>query len=79
MINSVSFEDLYTIYNVSKQRFTLGGNNVTCDLHVHFKKVTPANLRVYIAWFSDRTLELYTDGRPLSIRKQVDSYISSSD
>ena len=76
MLNPINFKDLYTVYcfDVSKQEMTLGSNNVTCDLHVHFKEATPANLRVYIAWFNDRTLELFTDGSPINIRKEVDNY-----
>ena len=79
MLTPANFKDLFTIYcfDVSKQDFTLGGNNVTCNLHVRFKTVTKANLRVYIAWVSDRTLELFTDGKPLIIRKQIDSYRDS--
>ena len=53
---------------------TLGSNNVTCDLHVHFKAATPAHLRVYIAWFNDRTLEMFTDGKPINVRNKVDNY-----
>ena len=53
---------------------TLGSNNITCDLHVKFRDATPANLRVYIAWFNDRTLEMFTDGSPLRIRSQIDNY-----
>jgi len=81
MLDPATFRDLYTIYcfDVSKQEFTLGGNNITCDLHVQFKAQTVANLRVYIAWFSDRTLELFTDGKPLVIRKQIDNYTKPSD
>ena len=79
MLTPANFKDLFTIYcfDVSKQDFTLGGNNVTCNLHVRFKTATQANLRVYIAWVSDRTLELFTDGKPLIIRKQIDSYRDS--
>ena len=36
-------------------------NSVTCDLHIHFKTAAAANLAVYIAWFNDRTLEMFTD------------------
>lgn len=81
MLDPGNFKSLYTIYcfDVSKQEFTLSGNNVTCELHLRFKSQTAANLRVYIAWFSDRTLELFTDGKPLIIRKQTDSYTESSD
>ena len=76
MITPANFKSLYSIYcfDVSKQELTLGSNNVTCDLHVHFKEATEAHLRVYIAWFSDRTLEMFTDGAPINIRKQVDNY-----
>ena len=76
MITPVHFKDLYTIYcfDVSKQDLTLGSNNVTCDLHIHFKAATAANLRVYIAWFNDRTLEMFDDGSPLNIRRDIDSY-----
>ena len=76
MITPANFKTLYPIYafDVSKQEMTLGSNNVTCDLHVHFQNATANNLRVYIAWFSDRTLELFTDGSPINIRKQVDNY-----
>ena len=76
MLTPASFKDLFTIYcfDVSKQEMTLGSNNITCDLHVKFRDATPANLRVYIAWFNDRTLEMFTDGSPLRIRSQIDNY-----
>ena len=76
MLTPVNFKDLFTIYcfDVSKQEMTLGSNNVTCDLHVHFKAPTAVNLRVYIGWFNDRTLEMFTDGSPINIRTQVDNY-----
>ena len=76
MLNPANFKSLYTVYcfDVSKQEMTLGSNNVTCNLHVHFKTATPEHLRVYIAWFSDRTLEMFTDGSPINIRKEVDNF-----
>ena len=76
MLTPANFKDLFTIYcfDVSKQDMTLGSNSVTCDLHIHFKEQTPANLRVYIAWFNDRTLEMFADGKPINIRKDIDSY-----
>ena len=76
MLTPVNFKDLFTIYcfDVSKQDMTLGSNSITCDLHIHFKAATQANLRVYIAWFNDRTLELFSDGKPIVIRKDIDSY-----
>ena len=76
MITPANFKDLYAIYcfDVSKQDMTLGSNNITCDLHIHFKVATGANLRVYIAWFNDRTLEMFSDGKPINIRKDIESY-----
>ena len=76
MLNPANFKDLFTIYcfDVSKQEMTLGSNNATCELHVHFKAGSAANLRVYIAWFSDRTLEMFTDGSPINIKKEVATY-----
>ena len=71
---------LYTMYcfDVSKHEMTVGSNTVTCDLHIHFKKPTQDKLRVYIAWFNDRTLELHTDGKPLAIRREIENYVSMS-
>ena len=78
MLSPANFKDLYTIYcfDVSKQEMTLGSNNVTCELHVHFKTQSAEHLRVYIAWFNDRTLELFTDGSPINIRKEVANFES---
>ena len=78
MLTPTNFKDLYTIFcfDVSKHEMTLGSNTVTCDLHVRFKTPTVANLRAYIAWFNDRTLELYTDGKPLSIRREIANYVN---
>ena len=76
MLTPANFKDLYSIYcfDVSKQDMTLGSNNVTCDLHIYFKVATGDNLRVYIKWFNDRTLEMFSDGKPINIHKDVDSY-----
>ena len=79
MITPANFKDLYTIYcfDVSKQDMTLGSNNITCDLHIHFKVATGADLLFYITWFNDRTLEIFSDGTPINIRKDIDSYIET--
>ena len=76
MLNLVNFKHLFTFYcfDVSKQEMTLGSNNVTCDLHVHFSVATPAHLRVYIGWYNDRTLEMFTDGSPINIKNRTDNY-----
>ena len=77
MLTPANFKDLYTIYcfDVSKHEMTVGSNTVTCDLHVYFKTATKENLRVYIAWFNDRTLEMYTDGKPLTVRREIENYM----
>ena len=76
MLHPVNFRTLYTIYcfDVSKLDMELGSNNVTCELVVRFAANTPANLRVYIAWVNDRTIEFMTDGSPLNIRREVSNY-----
>ena len=77
MLTPANFRSLYTIYcfDVSKHEMTVGSNTITCDLHVHFKEATKDNLRVYIAWYNDRTLELNTDGKPLTIRREAENYV----
>ena len=76
MLSPANFNSLYTIYcfDVSKQELTLGSNSITCDLHIKFRGAAPANLRVYIAWISDRTLEMFSDGSPIIIRKEIENY-----
>ena len=76
MLSPANFKNLYTIYcfDVTKGDYALGGNSIVSSLHVHFKTVTKANLLVYVAWYSDRTIELFTDGKPLHIKTQSDSY-----
>lgn len=77
MLTPMNFKDLFTIFcfDVTKNEMSLGSNTVMCDLHVRFKTPTPENLRVYIAWYNDRTLELHTDGKPLTIKRESDNYV----
>ena len=77
MLSPANFKSLYTIYcfDVSKHEMIVGSNTVTCNLHVHFKTATKDKLRVYIAWFNDRTLELHTDGKPITIRREIENYV----
>ena len=76
MLTPANFNTLYSLYcfDVSKQELTLGSNNVTCDLHVKFRAGAPEHLRVYIVWFNDRTMEMFTDGSPIIIRREIESY-----
>ena len=80
MLNPPNFVDLFPVYvlDVSKQNFTVGAKSVSTKLNVRFKTATPENMIVHIAWYSDRTLELATDGSCLNIKENVDSFISNS-
>lgn len=77
MITPANFKSLYPIYcfDVSKQELTLGSNTVTCALHVSFSEAVPANTRVYIAWFNDRTVQLSPAGNPIIVRREMDNYV----
>ena len=76
MINPANFNSLYTIFvfDVTKGNFTLGGTSIVSSLHVHFKNKTAAHLMIYISWFSSRSIEMFTDGKPLNIKSSSDSY-----
>ena len=80
MLNPANFRDLYPVFvlDVSKQNFTVGAKSVSTKLNVVFRKPTVENMTVHIAWYSDRTLELATDGSCLNIKENVDSFISNS-
>ena len=80
MLNPANFRDLYPIYafDVTKQNFTVGAKSVTTKLNIRFKKATPEHMTVHICWYSDRTLELATDGSCLNIKENIDSFISNS-
>ena len=80
MLTPANFKSLYPIYcfDVSKQELTLGSNTITCDLHVTFRVAVPANMRVYIVWFNDRTVQLSPAGNPIIIRREMDNYVGSA-
>lgn len=46
---------------------SVGSNIITFDIHVYIMVATGANLRVYTAWFNDRTLQMFSDGEPINI------------
>ena len=73
MIDPKSFRNLHPIFcfDVSKQYHTMEANTVICELHCHFSADTPANLKAYIGYFNDRTLEMRKDGSELIIRKDI--------
>ena len=79
-LNPANFRDLYPIFvlDISKQDFTVGAKSVSTKLNIRFREATPDNVTVHIAWYSDRTIELATDGSCLNIKENVDSIISNS-
>ena len=75
-INPTLFNKICCIFafDVSKGNWSLGGSSVVSSLHIHFAEKTKENLMAHIFWYSDRTLELYPDGKPLHIKRESDSY-----
>ena len=69
-IDPATFTTLYTIYafDCTKGDYQVAGQSIVSSLHIHFKKQTPDNLVVYIAWFNDRTLECFSDGKTINIK-----------
>ena len=80
MLNPQNFSDLYPIFVIdcSKQSFTIGAKSVTTKLNIRFREATKKDMTLHIAWYSDRTLDLATDGASLNIKENVDSFISNS-
>jgi hypothetical protein len=69
-IDPASFLSLYAIYvfDCTKGEYQVAGQSIVSSLHIHFKKQTGDNLKVYIAWFNDRTLECFSDGKSINIK-----------
>ena len=69
-INPATFTQLYAIYafDCTKGDYQVAGQSIVSSLHIHFKEQTPDNLVVYIAWFNDRTLECFSDGKSINIK-----------
>ena len=44
------------------------GQSIVSSLHIHFKKQTPDELVVYVAWFNDQTLKCFSDGKSINIK-----------
>ena len=77
IISPMNYRTLFPIFafDVSKHDFSVGAQSVTTKLNMRFRAKVPANVTARIAYFSDRTLELVTDGSGLDIKQNVDSYI----
>ena len=71
------FKTVYPIisFDLTKSEETIASKGVTVEIHLHFRTPAPADLRVYAVWWSDRTLEMYPDGKPLSIKRDTSTYI----
>ena len=53
----------------------LQNKNMHLVAHGHVKAQTQAHLHVYVAWYSDRTLEFFTNGKPINIKTQTNSFV----
>ena len=71
------FKTVYPVisFDLTKSDETIASKGVTVEIHLHFRTAAPADLRVYAVWWSDRTLEVYPDGKPLSIKRDTSTYI----
>lgn len=80
MLNPHNWRTMYPIYvfDVTKQNFSVGAKSVTTKVNIRFRTQTPANVTIHVCWYSDRTLELATDGSCLNIKENTDSIISNS-
>lgn len=78
VISPMNYGSLFPIFafDVSKHNFSVGARSVTTKLNMRFRTQVPANVVVRVAWFSDRSLELSTDGSTLDIKQNVDSYVA---
>ena len=76
MLNPMNFKSLYCIYafDVSNGDFALAGDSIVSFVHVRFRTKVKKDVVIHVTWISDRTCELYTDGKPLNIKTQADSY-----
>ena len=75
-LNPANFKSMYTVYcfDVSKQHDLVSSRTVSCELHATFRAGVPDHVNVYVAWYFDRTLELFTDGKSINVKSHVDSY-----
>ena len=78
-LNPENFEKMYTIFcfDVTKQQNLLSARTVNCELHTTFRTPTNPGIKMYVAWYFDRTLELFSDGKSINIKSQTTSYSHS--
>ena len=69
-LNPDNMKNLYCVYcfDVSKQHDLVSSRTVSCELHATFRSAIEADVNVYVAWYFDRTLELFTDGKTINVK-----------
>ena len=75
-LNPDLFRSLYTVFcfDVSKQHDLVSSRTVSCELHATFRTGVLDNTNVYVAWYFDRNLELYTNGEAINVKSHNDSH-----
>ena len=74
-LNPDLFRSLYTVFcfDVSKQHDLVSSRTVSCELHATFRTEVQDNTNIYVAWYFDRTLELFTNGQAINIKSHTGS------
>ena len=74
-LNPDLFRSLYTVFcfDVSKQHDLVSSRTVSCELNATFRTEVQDNTHVYVAWYFDRTLELFTNGQAINIKSHTSS------
>ena len=75
-LNPDNFKNLYTVYcfDVSKQHDLVSSRTVSCELHATFREAIAEHTNIYVAWYYDRTLELFTDGQSINVKSSDPTY-----
>ena len=74
-LNPDLFRSLYTVFcfDVSKQHDLVSSRTVSCELHATFRTEIQDDTHIYVAWYFDRTLELFTNGQAINIKSHTAS------
>ena len=75
-LNPELFRSMYTVFcfDVSKQHDLVASRTVSCELNAVFGDKVADKTNIYVAWYFDRTLELYTNGEAINVKSHSDSY-----
>ena len=75
-MNPDNFKKLYPLFcfDLSKSHDLVSSRTVNTELHATFKSGVADHVKVYVTWFFDRTLELFSDGKQINIKTHNDSF-----